>query len=357
MTLAHLSLFSGIGGIDLAAEWAGFKTIAFCEIDKYCQQVLKKHWPDVPIIKDVKDVTKETIVAYAKESSTPWREWESRNDASESRGGGIDGNGSYSNDGCQIITDSTQRQDFNGETGVLAEKERCQQGINTTSSDGCGITLISGGFPCQPHSVAGKRKASADKRDLWPEFRRVIGEIKPRWVLAENVPGLFSSDAGRFFGAILNDLATLGYSVGWATYGAVDAGALHRRNRVFIIGHNSDSSEQGLERTISEGSASTKRLPTEFYQEMADSNIRRCQQRNEGFRGISESNTGSRPTESRMGNMANGFSGWLVEPEGVPRVVAGIKDRVNKLKALGNAVVPQQIYPILKAIAEMEANK
>ncbi|MFA5715847.1 MAG: DNA cytosine methyltransferase, partial [Candidatus Paceibacterota bacterium] len=96
---------------------------------------------------------------------------------------------------------------------------------------------MSGGIPCQPHSVAGKRQASADERDLWPEYRRVISELRPKWILVENVPGLFSSENGRFFGNILRDLAALGYSVGWCVYGANDVGAPHKRDRVFIMGH------------------------------------------------------------------------------------------------------------------------
>ncbi|MDD5338209.1 MAG: DNA (cytosine-5-)-methyltransferase [Dehalococcoidales bacterium] len=170
--MKKLSLFSGIGGDDLASEWAGIETICFVEKDKYCQKVLKKHWPDIPIIEDVQDVTKEKV------KEVTGQEW---------------------------------------------------------------IDIISGGFPCQPHSVAGERKGSLDERNLWPEFRRIVGEIKPRWVVAENVPGIFSSDSGRFFGGILSDLAEMGYSVGWCTFGAVDVGALHRRNRVFIVAHSKQS--------------------------------------------------------------------------------------------------------------------
>jgi DNA (cytosine-5)-methyltransferase 1 len=73
------------------------------------------------------------------------------------------------------------------------------------------VDLVCGGFPCQPHSLAGRRQGSADERDLWPEFARVIRELGPRWVLAENVPGLLSIDAGRVFGNILQDLAACGY--------------------------------------------------------------------------------------------------------------------------------------------------
>jgi len=334
----HLSLFSGIGGIDLAAEWAGFETICFVENDKYCQKVLNKHWPDVPIIEDVKDVTKERIQGVKADT-----EGRNAGEQAESEGG----------------------QDIGGGS----EK---------------GITLISGGFPCQPHSVAGVRKGSDDKRNLWPEFRRIIGEIKPRWVLAENVPGLFTSDARRFFGTILSDLAEMGYAVGWATYGAVDVGALHRRNRVFIVGYSEHPGWDAPEvrGSIEEGSdnSQTRQKPTSKSYGSSEQSGDVADTKNIGIQGSwptgeQESGThageglsmcgGPEPgadqwaTERRLGESTNGLperldcnwgDGW---EEGIPRVIKGQKNRVDRLKCLGNAVVPQQIYPVLKAIADL----
>jgi DNA (cytosine-5)-methyltransferase 1 len=99
------------------------------------------------------------------------------------------------------------------------------------------VDLIAGGFPCQPHSLAGKRQASADERDLWGEFYRIVCELKPRWVLAENVVGLLSSEDGSFFGRVLRDLAQAGYDAQWIVRRASDVGAPHRRERVFIMAY------------------------------------------------------------------------------------------------------------------------
>lgn len=101
------------------------------------------------------------------------------------------------------------------------------------------VGCLIGGFPCQPHSQAGERKASEDERDLWPEFYRLIRELKPRWVVAENVLGLLSSEDGAFFGGVLRDLATAGYDARWQVLSAAEFGAPHLRERVIIVAHTS----------------------------------------------------------------------------------------------------------------------
>lgn len=170
MKLTHVSLCSGIGGIDLAAEWAGFTTVAQCEIDEYASKVLAKNFKGVPNLHDIRTVTNARLREH-----------------------GIDSNG---------------------------------------------ITVLSAGFPCQPYSLAGKGKGDGDERDLWGEVARCIGEIKPRWFVGENTPGLFARANQRYFKRILADLAALGYSVSWGIWGACDVGAPHRRDRVFIVGRN-----------------------------------------------------------------------------------------------------------------------
>lgn len=267
---SHLSLFSGIGGLDLAAEWAGFRTVAFVERDKYCQRVLAKHWPGVPIYSDVYSVS------YSHPSGRM---------------------------GTIIGTECIE--------GVEEEQSAWTIGFSR-------IALLSGGFPCQPHSVAGKRKASLDERDLWGECARIAGEFKPRWCVFENVPGLLSSEGGTFFARVVGDLAALGYRVGWGVWGANDVGALHRRDRVFIVANANRPGSQGRERV--------------------------------GMR--------ERPGERAIGSGSAWRAGpigefWRVEPP-LGRVASGIPRRVDRLRALGNAVVPQQAYPIFRAIAEIE---
>jgi len=316
--MKHLSLFSGIGGIDIAAEWAGFSTVAFCEIDKYCQQVLKKHWPDVPIIEDVKDVTKESISEIVTNAERMGR-----------------------TQGTRESIQPQKSQTVGQDTG------------NVCAESTVGITLISGGFPCQPHSVAGRHKGSGDERDLWPEFRRVIGEIRPRWVLGENVPGIFTSDSRRFFGKILTDLAALGYSVGWCTFGAVDVGALHRRNRVFIVAYANDTrSRTSRSRDNIDGQENNER-----WQEFTQSRINGCSQAMANTTGESSNRMHSEGHDTQFrkyrGCSCEGREYWEVEPD-VGRVANGIPYRMDRLKCLGNAVVPQQVYPVLKAIADYE---
>src|SRR6185436_6796346 len=104
---------------------------------------------------------------------------------------------------------------------------------------------------CQPHSLAGRRAGADDERDLWPEFVRLIRELEPRWVVAENVPGLLSSDAGRFFGTVLGDLAACGYDAVWQSIPAAALGALHRRDRVWIVAYA--DAQRCAERRVSEG--------------------------------------------------------------------------------------------------------
>ena len=372
--LTHLSLFSGIGGIDLAAEWAGFETVCFVEIDKYCQKVLKKHWPDVPIVEDIRDVTKEKVMAYTN------------------------GSRGTRKDNSQI--DRCSRDEGGKATPIL-------QPQGTEASIQSPITLITGGFPCQPVSVAGKRRGKEDDRWLWPEMLRVISDIRPTWIIAENVNGItamveyseisdmenkeYTSDEkaeagmealheriGRgILDKILGELEEIGYEVQPFVVPACAVNAPHRRDRIFIVAHSLDhcdrggrgqageeNSLQGVDREAMGG-----RLPSRAGEDVADTEKRegRGVQLRELSPNTSTRGNGSRQAdwwavESQLCRVDDGFSKrldhhqWDSEWEGVPRVATGVKDRVNRLKALGNAVVAQQVYPILAAISEIERN-
>ncbi|OZV10764.1 DNA (cytosine-5-)-methyltransferase [Tissierella sp. P1] len=286
MKLTHFSLFTGIGGIDLAAEWAGFETVGQCEYADFPTKVLEKHWPNIPRWRDVRDVTAKSV------------------------------------------------------------RER---GIKN-------ISLLSGGFPCQPHSVAGKREGSNDERDLWGEYARIISEITPKWVLGENVPGLLTTEDGRFFGGILNDLAEMGYNAGWCSYGAEWVDAPHKRERIFIVAHSNSFRSQGGQnsRSFYESREEREEQFERFYKALLFNSYSKSElQKDKEIKSIGEkrnkgqSNTGQYRREAPR-------TYWQVSEPPILGVDDGISNRVDRSIALGNAVVPQQVYPILKMIADIE---
>ena len=391
--LTHISLFSGIGGIDIAAEWAGFETVLFCEKDEYCQKVLNKHWTNVPIIGDIRDVTREAVeevITNATQSRTRGNNRGIRKGISgvSGREGTKEKVMAYAR--CEYETKHEQQTTRAGESSPLSFAG------STTNQP---ITLISGGVPCQPASVAGKRGGTEDDRWLWPEAIRVVSEIKPTWVVFENVSGILTLENGVVFDNLLSELEGEGYETQSFFIPACGVNAPHRRYRVFIVGYSNyagnGASPSGDNRQRQEKNERQNEQPQfgtgRFSENVTDSESRESREqearnrgqgtgrgsqedvanaKRQGLEGAdTEGNTrpggqlgkhGQRgwqsdwgTAESRMGKLANGFSQWMVEPD-IPRVATGVKDRVNKLKALGNAVVPQQIYPILKAIAEIE---
>ncbi len=251
--LTHFSLCSGLDGISIASEKAGFITVGQCEIADYPYDLLCLHWPQVPKWRDIKDVTVESVRS---------------------------------------------------------------RGIND-------ITLLTAGFPCQPHSLAGKRQASADGRDLWGGVAQCIRDLKPKWFLGENVLGLLSSENGQFFGRVLRDLAQMGYYAGWGCWGAVHVGAFHRRERVFIVAH----------------SASERLHQGDYETGMA------CQTRY------------IKPQEGlwRLRYFRTHSGRIRIAPESIfERVDYGVPGELERLKALGNAVDPRQVYPLVATIADFE---
>lgn len=398
MKLTHFSLCSGIGGLDLAAEWAGFETIVQCEIDEYASKVLAKNFPGVPNLHDIRTVTNERLAEY-----------------------GID-------------------QDE--------------------------ITVISAGFPCQPYSLAGKGLGDRDDRDLWGEVARIVGEIRPRWFVGENTPGLYARSNQRYFRRVLDDLAAMGYSIGWGIWGACDVGAPHKRDRVFLVAyadgdrrgifqtdgkspcgtvdaakaktsvgtgflcgkprggaelsgdvHHADGIGRGtdkvakqcafqaldqegrgdkscgadcISRNVSDADGSGQQecwlqriasvQPAQVHSSVSYSDgdgkqqqerqreeigQRACDDRKNvsyatgyelGMHGsagkVKETASGRRDHGSRAQSYV-GWKWWETEPD-VGRVADGVSHRVDRLRCLGNAVVPQQAYPIFRAIADYE---
>lgn len=253
--LTHLSLFSGIGGLDLAAEWAGFRTVGQCEWADYPRAVLGKHWPGLPRWRDIRTLTGD---------------------------------------------------DFREKTKI----ER--------------PTVVSGGFPCQPHSLAGKRLASDDERDLWGELFRVFCETDARWLVAENVPGLLSSDNGRFFGRVLRDLAERGCHVWWYCFPAHAAGAPFWGERIAIVA-TSDCIRFNIMDALQKGKPENHYCgclgEAQARSELARLHVERTERNTDG--------------------------GFVRNDDGIPGAL-------DEIECYGNSVVPQQFYPIFRAIADLE---
>ena len=312
-----LDLFSGIGGFALAASWVWGDDLdlqGFCEIDSYCQKVLKKNFPDVPIYEDITELQPE------------WFD---------------------------------------------------------------DIDLLTGGFPCQNISVAGKGEGlEGDRSGLWFEMLRLISGIRPRYALIENVPMLIHRGLER----VLCDLAQIGYDAEWQIVGADDVGAWHRRKRIWIVAYtNGTRSESKLREAISwkqnkkisnskSGGRSTgrnsifsefkdekyvpdtvrqfneqmgQRIPRDNVSEKIQSrrNNRGRAKRNDRKAGCNKENDVPN-TESGSGDterIRTDRNYWSTEPN-VGRVANGIPSRVDRLKGLGNAIVPQVVYEIMKKL-------
>lgn len=316
--LKHLDLFSGIGGFALACQWAGIETIGFVEIDKYCQKVLRKHWPDVPIVEDIRDVEGiKRIVAYAdKRGYTP----DLREKVSTRR--------------ATITNSEPSSRSERGNT-LLGELPREYAEPPTI--------LATAGFPCQPFSVAGKRQGEADNRYLWPETIAVIKEIKPKWVLLENVTGIINLALDN----VLSDLEGEGYSYETLVIPACAVNAWHRRDRIWIIA-NDNSIRFNLRRFEGEGiqwQNQTRNEDKPSNQSIANSHGKglAVRPKPDNRRGIIWQERQA-PTQGNW---------WAVEPE-LGRVAHGIPNRVDRLKCLGNAIVPQVAYEIIRIIADIE---
>jgi DNA (cytosine-5)-methyltransferase 1 len=195
------------------------------------------------------------------------------------------------------------------------------------------VDLLVGGFPCQPVSAAGKQKAQADDRWLWPQFARAIRELRPRLVLVENVRNLLSANGGSAFGDVLGGLAAGGYDAEWDCIPASAVGAPHQRDRLWLVAYPNEVGRDG-----GAGDIGTRwRVePSHGSGEVAHAT---CEQGPQGHRGLHLYGEGS--GEWLAGARGRAIeSQWPTEPN-VGRVAHGVPARVDRLRALGNAVVPQ----------------
>ena len=342
--LTHFSLFTGFGGIDIAAEIAGIETVGQCEINPAPTQVLKKHWAEVPRWEDIRNVT---------------------------------------------------RASFEQKTGRRT------------------VDVLSGGFPCQPFSTAGKRRGDKDDRYLWLEMLRVIKELQPTWVIGENVAGIINMALDR----VCADLEAQGYEVQPIVFPAMSVQAQHRRNRVFILAHanpmrqpqpprdkpecrqwfGNSIQEPGLvanTQSVRQTNRKCAQYPVPTNKKWADAQSWKdrqqlepitnrkslamadtdCQQWHDSD--ITKTRANNKPEPARQIARCSGYSypswaggewqqpqpaidnrlnpdfvGWLM---GFPCGWAHNISVREQIKGYGNAVVPQQILPIMEGIAAIE---
>jgi DNA (cytosine-5)-methyltransferase 1 len=334
--ITHYDLFAGIGGFSLALEEVfGDEKIKhiFCEWESFPAAVLRRHWPEGEFWGDIAE-----LVAHTGSQ-------------------GLEGELQRSSQGTQWIKD---------------------QKISRDSTDGDDFTIVTGGFPCQPFSSAGQRRGTADDRHQWPNMFKVIRNVKPRWVIAENVRGLVTWNEGMVLEQVCTDLEAEGYQVQPFIIPAVAVNAPHRRDRVWIIAH-AERSDEPRESTDHDRSPQAERLrqrdqvqesgqSDRVRRNIADSKRPRRQQ------GRSEE-LAAEATKRSEGEQATGgyrLPEWDQDwrevafatchagvDDGLPRVVDGVsisraRWRKESLKAYGNAIVPEVAIQIMKAIREAE---
>jgi DNA (cytosine-5)-methyltransferase 1 len=261
--MTHGSLFSGIGGFDLAAEWMGWNNVFHCEWMLFPRQVLKYHFP--------KSLSYEDIT----------------------------------------------KTDFTIHRG--------------------NIDILTGGFPCQPYSSAGKRLGKEDERHLWPHMLRAIQEIEPTYVVGENVRGLTNWNGGVVFEEVCADLESCGYEVQPILLPAAAVGAPHRRDRVWFIATDTENirfQQCGISRQISNKKEISSNKRSEFRISIETTN--------NGFK----PNWNNFPTQSPI---CGGDDGLPTELDGITFP----KWRAESIKGYGNAIVPQVAYEIFKVIEKL----
>lgn len=289
--MKHIDLFSGIGGFALATEivWDNVEHM-FCDNEPFAQAILKKHWPNAQIYGDIRQLKGNISEPY----------------------------------------------------------------------------ILTGGFPCQPFSHAGVRRGTADDRYLWPEMLRVISEFRPRWVIAENVSGLLSIQNGMVFEQVCADLENEGYEVWPFVIPACAVGAPHRRDRVWIVAHANDErrnhglnnreerriqADQGIASESEPKRQGRKRRTRTIGTNAPDTRRRYGDERGESVR--PERIQRESEDSERLSHRDKWRENWLEVATRLCRVDDGVPrrlDRTGRLKALGNAIVPQVAAAIMNGI-------
>ena len=276
----------------------------FCEIDPFCQQVLLRHWPNSKVYGDIRS-----------------------------------------------ITDTRRKSAYNKEDKQKLEGEGGGQSSLEQSRNMGEVDLLTGGFPCQPFSQAGRRGGTADNRYLWPEMLRVIQLTKPTWVIAENVRGLLTIEQGVVFEQVCLDLEASGYEVQPLIIPAVSVNAPHRRDRVWFVAHKLDT---GLEGVSDETKRYSRQRNREWGNETSNPNAQdSISQRSGG--GMESSGQVLERQSSKIKDAGSSWEeNWVEVATRLCRVDDGVPRRVDRLKALGNAIVPQVAIEVMKAIKQTD---
>lgn len=252
-----VSLFSGVGGMDLGFEQAGIQTVLQAENDPYCLSVLERHWPDVERVWDVRDVVYQ--------GGSYWEEARERSSVRVASTG-KELHPQYSRGTCRGDLGGSDSANFIERMG---DKQREGLHAGRGAGTGSGIDLVYGGFPCQDLSKAGKGAGLEGSRSgLFFEFARIVAELSPRWIVAENVPGLLSNRKGRDFRIVLSTLDELGYGLAWAVLDSANFGVPQGRRRVYIVGHLGERTGAGKVLSVCESGCGD---PQKNYSQREDS--------------------------------------------------------------------------------------
>jgi DNA (cytosine-5)-methyltransferase 1 len=302
--MLHISLFSGIGGFDIASEWMGWTNIVSCEINPFGRKHLEYYWPEAYHHDDIHTLTYE-----------------------------------------KINEELTKRFGSNWRTNDI---------------------ILTGGFPCQPYSTAGKRLGKNDERHLWPQMLRVIQEVAPTYIVGENVRGIVNWNGGMVFDEVQADLEDAGYEVIPFIIPACAVNAPHRRDRVWFVAHSTSGNDRGRPGEFSqqneqqEKERPKKRIPKLVCSSEAHDASNTNNQGLEGSangRGVRK--RGQKPNEQSSRRIYTTWQNFPTQPpvrfgnDGFqPRLdsITFSKWRNESIKAAGNAIVPQVAYQIFKAI-------